>query len=90
MNYAELPLIRMKVIDDETQRKGRVVVHSEDSLDCMGSLESRFECGSCQALVVVGARMVVGKVLHKCRCGALNEVEGVAPGRTSEATDGPD
>lgn len=84
VDYSELPLVRMRVIDEETQRQGRVIVNAGGPVTPFGSLENRFGCGACEALLAVGARLVVGKVLFKCTCGLTNEVDGVSPGRTTE------
>lgn len=85
--YKNLPMERLRVVDEKTQRQGRVIVHCEESVARFGKLETRFECPDCEIMVAVGARLLVGRVLYRCSCGALLEVAGVAAGRETVPSD---
>lgn len=79
ISYDDLPLLRMRVIDEKAERNGRLILNSGEKIGRFGTLENQFICGSCRVTLAVGARTVVSKLLYKCRrCGGLNEVEDAA------------
>ena len=85
--YKNLPLVRLRVVDEKAKRQGRVIVNCEESVARFGKLENRFGCPDCESMVAVGAKLLVGQSLYRCGCGALLEVEGVAPGRETAPSD---
>jgi hypothetical protein len=80
--HSTLPLVRLRVIDEESERNGRAILTCEDASKPIGELESRFGCGKCEAILVVGSKERVGNVLYRCLCGAVNELPGAAGGRS--------
>jgi hypothetical protein len=83
MDYSLLPLVGLRVIDEQ-ERNGRpILTHSPtDPMVCLGPPEKQFACGDCKVVLAVGAWSMVGNVIHRCSCGSLNEVEGAAFSRS--------